>query len=102
DSCFCQRAGNGPITRGAKGLGSSLNAILFKSGTLQATQTWTGPQLMKLSSTFTALVPLITQAQQPLVLKLPKPSKVMVTFSALNVRIVPGWPQSADVAIFVN
>jgi hypothetical protein len=85
-------------TRGAHGLSSALGAVLFESGTQSAVGVLEGPfVLAPLPASFTSVSP-----QLGVTLDLPKPSKVLLTFHASNLRPYPQWPASADVALFVD
>ena len=85
-------------TRGTSGLSSSLGAVLFKSGTLSGSGVLNGTyQVNNPTTTFATVNPALG-----LTLTLPKPSKVLVTFQASDIRPDDTWPSIADVAIFVN
>jgi hypothetical protein len=85
-------------TRGGSGLSSSLGGVLFKSGTISGSGMLDGTyQMNNPTTTFAAVNPALG-----FTLSLTKPSKVLVTFQASNIRPDQSWPSLADVAIFVN
>ena len=88
---------NVPATRGTSGLDSSLRALLFKIGTQTDVGVLDGNLDMNLGTGFS-----LVHSSLQTSLDLPKPSKVLVSFHASNLRVVHQWPASADVAIFVN
>jgi hypothetical protein len=87
----------GAASRGARGLPSFLAAALFKSGTPSAVGIQEGAMVKPLTSGFEVVHPALQVS-----VNTSKPSKVLVTFHASNVRPTPNWPAVADVAIFVG
>jgi hypothetical protein len=88
---------NVTATRGTSGLSSSLSAVLFKIGTQTDVGVLEGFHEMSLPGGFS-----LVHSSLQTSLDLSKPSKVLVSFHASNLRVVHQWPASADVAIFVN
>ncbi|NUO49891.1 MAG: hypothetical protein HOV80_13635 [Polyangiaceae bacterium] len=88
---------NVPATRGTSGLSSTLSAILFKLGTQTDVGVLDGNFDFNLGPSYS-----LVHSSLQTSLDLPKPSKVLVSFHASNLRVVDQWPASADVDIFVN
>src|SRR5262249_54136982 len=96
--------GTNSVTRDST-LAGSLDAIFFQTGTVHAESrivATAAAESVPLTSSYVSWTPQGAANPFGVSMNLPRPSKVLVLLDASSFRPYPNWPQSVDVALFVN